>query len=249
MDIQKRQKNKTYVYFAYLNNSSWVGFNEKDLFSAASTVKIPLAMALYRMEEQGKIHLSETYTLSELDLDDRFGDLYKVGFDKTLTVEQLIGIMLQYSDNTAMRAVLRITDLIGIKDPLKDIYTAMGWEYGDISSTTLTYIDINLKTLSNMFLALYNASYITASNSQKVLEYLTKSLFTEQISKGVPKNVPVAHKIGVNDPDKTYSDCGIVYAPSRPYLLCVGSVGIEKTKADSFIAEISKVVYDYVINN
>lgn len=249
VDVRASYKPTTFVYFAYLNNSSWIGLDEKDLFSAASTVKVPLAMALYRMAEQGKIKLNASYSLSELDLDDRFGELYKVGSDKSFTVQELIGIMLQYSDNTAMRALVHVTELIGIKDPLKEVYTAMGWEYGDIATTTVSYIDINLKTLSNMFLALYNASYVNIEHSQEILGYLAESDFRDQIVAGVPEGVSVAHKIGVNDPDKTYSDCGIVYAPNRPYLLCIGMKGGTEKQANTFMATVSRAVYEYVINN
>ena len=36
---------KTYVYFAYLNNSAFIGIGEDTMFTAASTLKVPLAMA------------------------------------------------------------------------------------------------------------------------------------------------------------------------------------------------------------
>lgn len=248
VNIKNKYKGKTFIYFVYLNNSSWIGLDEKELFPAASTIKTPLAMAIYKMEEQGKIKPSDVYSLSELDLDDRFGDLYKIGSGSSVSLEDLVGIMLQYSDNTAMRSVIHTTDLIGVKDPLKDVYMAMGWD-SDIASTTVTYININLKTLANMFLALYNSSYISPSNSQKILNYLSLSQFNDQIVAGVPKDITIAHKIGINDPENAYSDCGIVYAPNRHYILCVGSVGLPKKDSDNFIKQVSKSVYDYVINN
>ena len=100
-----------------------------------------------------------------------------------------------------------------------------------------------------MFLALYNAAYITPTHSQAVLEYLSKTPFDDQIDAGVPEGITVAHKIGVYDSDLTYSDCGIVYAPNRNYLLCVASVGVSDKAASAFIANVSKSVYDYVMNN
>lgn len=248
LDIQKTQKQKTFVYFAYLNNSSWIGLGEKEFFPAASTIKVPLAMAMYRMEEQGRLKLDQTYTLTELDLNTQFGELYKVGADKSFTIEELISIMLQYSDNTAMEAVIHIAELVGIKDPLKDVYAAMGWEYTSLGSAT-TYIDINLKTLSNMFIALYNASYVSIEHSQDILGYLSRTLFNDSITAGVPDSIPVAHKIGVNDEVKAYSDCGLVYAPSRYYILCMGSVGAEPAKANDFMKQISQATYDFVIHN
>lgn len=247
-ELQKKEKDKTFVYFLYLNNAAWIGINERELFPAASTIKVPLAMSIYKMKEQGKIKLSQTYSLSELDLDSNFGSLYEVGPDQTFTIEDLLRIMLQYSDNTAARALLHITESIGIKDPFVDIYDAMGWEDMEFENKPV-YIDINLKILSNMFIALYNASYINSEDSIAILSQLSRSPFDQQIVGGLPKTVPVAHKIGIDDVEESYSDCGIVYAPNRPYILCLGYYGGSKVLANKFMSNISKEVYGYVINN
>lgn len=100
-----------------------------------------------------------------------------------------------------------------------------------------------------MFLALYNSTYISPEYSQEALYYLTQTPFGDKIAAGVPEFVEVSHKIGVSGNDDTFSDCGIVYAPNRNYMLCVGSNGMPESKAAAFMAEISKKTYEYVINN
>lgn len=248
-DIQKKYNQQTYIYFAYLNNNAWIGLNEKDKFTAASTIKVPLAMAVYKAVEEGKIKLSDLYSLDELDLDQNFGDLYKAGPDKSFTVEELLKIMLENSDNTAMRAIITALERIGINDPFSDVYSFMGWELVTDLGATPNYNEINLKTLANMFISLYNAQYVNTANSQAILTFLSNSPFNDKIVAGVPKDIKVAHKIGMYDTNLTYSDCGIVYAPSRNYLLCLGSSGTSEKIASKFMSEISKATYDYVINN
>ncbi len=252
IDVRSRYPNKTYVYFAYLNNASWVGLDEKEDFTAASTIKVPIAMAMMRAVEDKKIKLSDTYSLEELDLDQGFGDLYKVGADKVFLVGELLDIMLNKSDNTAMSALVTIFQRIGIDDPLSDVYGFLGWdmtqtipEIGEVPD----YSKINLKTLANIFLALYDAKYISIDNSNLILEHLASTDFDDRIRAGVPVDVFVVHKIGTASQDKTYSDCGIVYPPNRHYLLCVGSGGVDEKTAGKFIAEISDAAYKYVINN
>lgn len=252
--IQQKYPQKTYIYFDYLNNASWVGLNEKDLFTAASTTKVPLSMALLKAVEGGKLQLTDTYSLEELDLDEKFGELYKVGADKEFTVEELLKIMLEQSDNTAAMAIINIFKKIGISDPFAEVYGAMGWQE---SSSELVlemgkmpnYQDINLKTLTNMFLSLYNATYVNLEHSEQVLGYLNNTPFNDKIIAGIPQNIPVAHKIGVAVNKETFSDCGIVYAPNRNYVLCLGSNGGDEKRAAEFMAEISKAVYDFVIKN
>jgi len=254
IEIQKKYSQKTYIYFVYLNNASWVGLNEKDLFTAASTLKVPLAMALFKAIEEGRLKLTDSYALDELDLDEGFGELYKVGPDKEFTVEELVKIMLEQSDNTAMRGIGNIFRKIGIEDPFVDVYQSMGWEKGDMELVRVmgqpqNYQEISLKILSNMFLALYNAQYVNIEYSQKILEYLNQSPFNDKIVAGVPETILVAHKIGISAGDETFSDCGIIYAPNRQYLLCVGSNGANEESANQFMAEVSRAAYQFVINN
>lgn len=246
--VRDDQRYKTYAYFVYLNNAAWIGLDERELFTAASTIKVPLAMAVYKLKEQGKLNLQDTYILDASDLDENFGPLYQRGAGAELTIGELLQIMLEYSDNTAARALLHVTELLGVSDPFIDVYHAMGWESVDFGSKP-TYIDINEKTLANMFLSLYNSTYLTVEDSGAILAALDRSKFNSQIVAGVPASIPVAHKIGIDELSNTYSDCGIVYVPQRPYLLCMGISGADQVEADAFMKEMSKTVYEYVSSN
>lgn len=245
--IQSRFSQKTLVYFLYLNNGSWIGVNERENFTAASTAKIPLAMAVYKAVEEGKIDLDDVYALDKVDLDAGFGALYQIGSNNELTIKRLIEIMLVHSDNTAKNALISSLNRIGIEDPFSDVYRFFGWisDIGEVPD----FSKINLKTLSNMFVSLYNATYVSVENSAQILSYLAQSEFDSQIVAGVPEDIPVAHKIGVSAVDNTFSDCGLVYAPQRHYLLCMASIGASEAGADRFMSEISRAIYQYVIKN
>lgn len=249
--INKKYSGKTYIYFSYINNGSWVGIDEREAFTAASTIKVPLAMSVYKLAEEGKIRLDEQYTVEEADLNSNFGNFYKESLGKTFTVRELVKIMLEESDNTAMNSIYNILSRIGITDPLEDVYEELGWQFltpPEINSAP-NYQAINLKTLANMFLALYNSTYVSPEYSQEVLYYLTQTPFNDKIVAGIPESIEISHKIGVSGDDDTFSDCGIVYAPNRNYMLCIGSSGMPEGKASAFMAEISEKTYEYVITN
>lgn len=248
-DLQSQYSESTYLYFEYLNNTATIGLNSSGLFTAASTIKVPLAMAVYKLVEEGKLKLTDTYTLQPSDLDSGFGTLYKVGAGTSYTVQQLMAYMLEQSDDTAMNALTNVVKNIGISDPLEDVYDSMGWDYPPNFGSQPTYINIDTRTLSNMFTALYEATYDNVADSQQILSYLAQTPFNNTIVAGVPAAITVAHKIGVADQTKTYSDCGIVYAPERPYLICAAMAGGSEATADQFISQASKLAYEYVINN
>ncbi|MFA6365159.1 MAG: serine hydrolase [Candidatus Paceibacterota bacterium] len=252
---REKQSFKSYIYFSYLNNNAWVGLGERDGFYAASLVKVPLAMATYKAIEDGRLTLDVKYTITKDDIDDGFGDLYKDGLGKTLTVKELVDTMLIHSDNTAKNSIQSIFSKLGVSDPMDDVYANLGWDFlpsiesGGDPTRDQNYRQISTKVLSNMFLALYSGTYLSLEHSQSILVDLAATPFNKQIDAGVPVGVSVAHKIGVSIPDKTFSDCGIVYAPNRNYILCVGVVGVDEAGANNFISNISKTVYQYVINN
>jgi beta-lactamase class A len=247
-EIQKKYPQHTYIYFSYLNNAAWVGVNERELFTGASTVKVPLAMTLLRSVEQGLIDLHTTYSLEQQDLNKDFGDLYKVGAGKNYSLEELMTYMLQDSDNTAANAVMKSLNRIGLSSPLDEVYRAMGWDY-NVFGEQPKYDKITVKLLSNMFLALYNATFISPEHSQMILDKLTHTRFNEKIMAGIPEGIVVAHKVGIAPNQETFVDCGIVYAPRRPYIICLGSNGGDEEKATAFMKEVSAATYQYVINN
>lgn len=251
MALQKKYSAKTYIYFLYLNNGVWIGLNEKDKFDAASTLKVPLAMSVMKSAENGRVDLNAAYAIEEAELDGKFGELYKKGAGGEYAMRDLLKIMLEQSDNTAMNAVYNSLTRLGISDPLADVYTALGWQ--DLEPPAFdeapNYAIINLKTLANMFLSLYNSTYLSPENSQQLLSYLANTSFNDKIDAGIPEGIIASHKIGIGGDINTFSDCGIIYAPNRNYILCMGASGMNEEKTNSFMKEVSSAAYDFVINN
>jgi beta-lactamase class A len=99
-----------------------------------------------------------------------------------------------------------------------------------------------------MFRILFNASYLTQAASEQALELLTRSEFRAGLVAGVPAGTVVAHKFGerIDGGVAKLHDCGIVYHPARPYLLCVMTEGDRFEPLASLIAETSRIAYDQV---
>jgi hypothetical protein len=41
-------------------------------------------------------------------------------------------------------------------------------------------------------------------------------------------------------------DCGIIYRANNPYVICIMTKGLDQSVLAQVIADISKIVYDYV---
>lgn len=80
---------------------------------------------------------------------------------------------------------------------------------------------------TSCFRILFNSSYLSRERSELALRYLALPDFTLGINKGVPPDITVAQKYGEHAylDVKELHDCGIVYYPNMPYLLCIMTKG------------------------
>lgn len=259
LDTLKNQINKTLnqlkssgsisfasVYYRDLNEGPWIGINEKENFSPASLVKVPLMIAYFKAAETNPDILKQVVTTNQ-DYNNKQTILPIVTLipNQNYTVEELINRMIIYSDNQAYELLQKYINNQLIVQTYTDLGIDISKAYenpdGDI---------LSVKSYAAFFRILFNASYLSKENSEKALKLLSQVKYSEALIKGVNNSqIVVAHKFGertFNDTgEKQLHDCGIVYIPQKPYLICIMTRGNDFTKLSSSIAQISKIVYQY----
>ena len=234
------------VYFRDLNNGPWFGVNEDFKFYPASLLKVPLAVSFYfrAEEEPGILTAQVEYNGGDenVEASQAFGSSARLLKGKIYNATELITFMLQESSN---EAALLLVQIMGA-DRILTVYQDFG-----ISSPTLGEdYQIDVHTYASFFRILFNATYIDRVASEQLLGIMTKSAFKEGIVAGVPADVRVAHKFGTREVNSLgvnqLHDCGIVYAPNNPYVLCVMTQGKDFTKLADFIREVSSLVYSEI---
>ena len=107
----------------------------------------------------------------------------------------------------------------------------------------------SILSYSNLFTILYNGYYLSNEMSQLSLELLSESTYKDGLVAGVPAGTRVAHKFGFYNPptgESQLHDCGIVYHPRTPYVLCVMTSGPNIESEEAAISAISHLVYTSV---
>lgn len=107
---------------------------------------------------------------------------------------------------------------------------------------------ISAKRYSVIYRSLYNASFLSSENSEKMLRLLTTTPFREYIQAGLTKDTIFSHKIGISDEKNVFLDAGIVYVPHRPYMLTVMVSTSDINYAQEVMKEISEKTYQYVVS-
>lgn len=226
------------MYFEYLPTGTSIGIEEKTDFTAASLFKIPIIMAYYHKKERLDIHDDPTVTIKPEDIDHDFGTLWQKGAGAEVNMKEAVNRAIIDSDNTAIKLVSKQID----EEDFNAVYAGLDIDLMLQNDTVV----INAKQFSSLLKALYFSSMLNKEDSQEILDLMTKTRFTDKLPAGVPQGILVAHKIGTLTKDnKMFMDCGVVYVPRRPYLLCMISVTDESTARER-MKYISKTVYDYV---
>ncbi|HNW88582.1 MAG TPA: class A beta-lactamase-related serine hydrolase [Bacteroidales bacterium] len=233
------------VYYRSLNNGPWLGINENYNYQPASLLKVPLLIAVLKKAESDTTFLHKKILYDKIlnCVTTYIVDKESLILGNTYTVNQLLEYMIIHSDNDAKEILYKILGEAYIHNVMAEC--GMNLDNVDMSMDFIT-----VKEYSSFFRILYNSSYLNRDMSEKALELLSRVAFNEGIPAKLPKNIKVAHKYGerafIDNDIKQFHDCGIVYAPNSPYLICVMTKGKDFGQLVKIIADISGIVYDAV---
>lgn len=245
--IAEKKIDKASLYFIdYSGRLGSFGINENELYSPASLLKTVIMVAYLKESEKNPSLLAQQFVYSP----DVKNNIEKIPFDDpstltvggTYTVDELIKKMIIDSDNGAKNLLLSNLDT----KYLLQVYSELNLKIPDLENS----YQISAKEYSLFIRILYNATYLSSANSEKALSILSKATFKDGLVAGVPAGTVVAHKFGEYADTTNYNinfvelhDCGIVYAPKNPYLLCVMTRGKDIQNLQNEIGAISHIFY------
>lgn len=229
-------------YFEYLPSGTSIRIGDDNELIAASLIKVPLVMNLYKASELQRVSLDKSVTITQQQLDDSYGDLWKKGAGTSITLREAAKLALTQSDNTATHVIFDAAN--GLLSEKEQSLAQLDIDQNLVEGNAV----INAKSYTSILKSLYLSSYLDNDSSQEILDVLTQSTETRRLTGELPKDIKVAHKNGVYNAKWSESDCGIVYIPKRPYAICA-MVGLPEDQANAFTADISRIVYDYTVNS
>ena len=233
------------VYFRDLESGEWAGVNESEKYAPASMYKVAILIAYLKEAGTNPNLLSSTIEYrGAVPL--KYGNEsdtspYPIEKGKEYLIDDLLGRMIIYSDNNAKDLLYDALN----KDTLKGVFTDLGLGTIDENNPGDT---MSAKSFSLFFRVLYNASYLTRGFSEVALSLLARTTFDGGLEAGVPQTVVVADKFGYRAveqgvPEEELHDCGIIYYPNHPYLLCIMTRGKTTLDLAKAIQDISRVAY------
>lgn len=250
------------VAFIDLQSGEQLLINEQENYHAASTMKTPVMIEVYKQSSEGKFEMTDSISvinefksivdgsIYSMDIDEDSGDSLYNYLEKKRTVYQLVYEMITVSSNLATNLLIDMVDAKNVTETMRslganDIQVLRGVEdikayQRDLSNTTTAY------DLAIIFKALAEKRF---ESSDEMLEILLDQKHNDIIPVLLPEDVKVAHKTGWITGVR--HDSGIVFLPDgRKYVLVLLSKEVEDDEAGLRVQQnISKMIYDYFVNN
>lgn len=248
--------------FKDLQDGETLFINEREMFHAASTMKTPVMIEVFRQAKEGKIQLTDSVVVKNefrsivdsspysMDIGEDSDDLVYELIGKKMTVRDLVFQMITVSSNFATNILIDILDAkkvtatmrhLGAQDiqVLRGVEDLKAYQRGLNNST-------NAYDLMVVYEAIARKQVVDSLACNEMITILLDQKFRDKIPALLPPGVRVAHKTG--SIGGVEHDSGIVFLPSgRKYVLVILSKELKNVEAGKrVIAQSSKLVYDYM---
>ena len=251
------------VAFHDLGSGDTLFENADDSFHAASTMKVPVMIELFRRVDAGALRLDQGVLLINqfasivdgspysLDAGDDSDSSAYAAVGKRVPVRELIDRMITRSSNLSTNALIELVganhaDATAHQLGAKNIRVLRGVEdnkafRAGLNNTTTA------RDLAVLLEAIETGRAASRASCDAMRDILLRQEFSAEIPAGLPPGTKVAHKTGWIT--GVLHDAAIVYPSNRkPYVLVVLTRGIPDEKvARQLIVDISRLVYDHTV--
>jgi beta-lactamase class A len=251
--------------FKDLQTGDVLFIREKDMVHAASTMKVPVLIEVFKQAEEGKFRLDDpmviknefssivdgsAYSLNKAD--DSDPEIYGL-VGRSLTVRELAERMITVSSNLATNLLIELVkpenvrstlNLLGVRRMrvLRGVEDGKAFEKGWNNLTDA--LDL-LKVMESIA----SGKAGSPPACREMIRILEKQSFRSGIPAGLPQGIRVANKTG--SISGMEHDAAIVFPPGRnPYILVVLTRGVKSAEeGEALIARLSRIIYDGVAGN
>lgn len=243
-----------------LETSRQFYFNDKTMMHAASTMKVPVMIEVFRQAEAGALRLSDSVAIQNrfysivdssvfrMELgEDSDESLYRAIGD-SMTVHELVYQMITVSSNLATNLLIDIVGAQQVMQTMKELGAPNMQVLRGVEDIKAYEAGLNNRTdahsLMRVLVAIAQNRAASPAACERMIEILKAQRFRDKIPAGLPAGVEVGNKTG--SITKICHDGAIIFPPGRrPLVLAVLSRGLaDQQQAARAIAAITREIYE-----
>jgi beta-lactamase class A len=229
-----------------LTTDSSISYDAGVSMPAASTIKIPVMVEVFKQLLAGNFDLLRRVTLRNSDRDFGWGELCYARAGTSYSVQTLLRKMIDESDNTATNMLIRLVRRHNIN---RTMY-ALGLDHTHLTTdirTNDSSIRYTLRSsaadMASLLSQMAHKTLLNEWSSLEMINLLEGQEHNSLIPEPLPDDLAIAHKTGtLHD---TLNDVGVIYETNAPYVLSVMTTNLPALSAGrAFIRDISKMTFE-----
>ncbi len=234
---------KPSIYVWEYNGGTFVDINADSVFPAASIIKLPVLIEMFRKIEQGNFTLNDTIVLEDFYRAPGSGKLQYSQGGIAHSIDNLARIMIQNSDNSSTNMIIaKIGGMPEVNRAIKKwgiVNTRINNWLPDLDGTNTT----TARDLAKMLYNIDKTNIVSSESKRHMAEYLSHVKNNRLIQAGLPKDAILLHKTG--DIGFMLGDAGIVKtANGKKYIIVIlAKRPYNSPKGKQFIVEASEIIY------
>lgn len=246
------------VAFKNLENGDTLFINKHEYFHAASTMKTPVMLEVFRQIEKKKFKLSDSIlvknefksildkSIFSLSLGDDSDDILYKKLGQKVVLHDLIYDMITVSSNLATNILIDLVDAKNVMKNLQNLGIKENLVLRGVEDKKAFEAGLNNRTTPFGLLQVFEHIATNQMKNKVMMDILFAQKFNEIIPAKLPKNTKVAHKTG--SITGVQHDSGIVFLPDgRKYILILLSKNLKNTEEGvKTLSEISKVIFEHL---
>lgn len=238
---------KPSIYVWEYENGRYLDINADKLYPAASIIKLPVLVRMFKSIEAKQFTIYDDMTLTNYYKSSGSGNLQYAASGNKYTMDQLAKVMIQDSDNTS-------TNMIMAKMGGMDDVNAGLRDWGISSTYVRTWLPdlegTNKTTASDMAKILYNLDnpgFLNINSREYIIDYMSHVKNNRLIAAGLGDGAMFIHKTG--DIGTMLGDAGIVYAPNgKKYIVVILAMRPHNAyQGKDFIVKASNLIYKAIV--
>ena len=238
---------KPAVYVWEYENGKYVDINADKIYSAASIIKLPVLVRMFKSIEAKQMTIYDEMTLTDYYKSSGSGNLQYAQSGRKYTLDQLAKTMIQDSDNTSTNMIMSklggMDDVnIGLRDwGISKTYVRT-W-LPDLAGTNKT----TAKDMAKILYNLDNPGFLNINSREYIIDYLSHVKNNRLIAAGLGEGAMFVHKTG--DIGTMLGDAGIVYAQNgKKYIVVIlANRPHNAPQGKDFIVKASSLIYKAIV--
>lgn len=251
------------IAFEDLQTGERLLVNEREMFHAASTMKTPVMIEVFKKIREGSWRLEDSVliknefrsivdgSLYAMDLKDDSDDSMYKRVGTNVSVRELLIQMITVSSNLATNVLIDHVGADNVTSTMRSLGADSILVLRGVEDQRAYDLGLNNKTNAYDLLLILKSiaehSVVDKGACEEMLEILDDQKFKDIIPALLPQGTRVAHKTG--SITGVEHDSGIIFLPDgRSYVLVLLSKeGTDAKRTKTVLAQVSKRVYDHMM--